>query len=167
MSSARKLDIDGAGCSPPEGAGGAGGGMACAKTARRLKVVRGTSATPGRVIHEKRRRERRYLVAEVRIRKAVDGGAALATTVNISDDGMGLYTRKPFRVGEKVSVRITVVVKGTEVVSEEVPGTIRWVEPIDKNFAAGVRFDTSIKREDFPVLHRCLEYAKITRSQER
>ena len=108
----------------------------------------------------RRKFERRYLVAEVQLRKEEGGSRVNAMAVNISDDGIGLYTTEPLEEDEKVTVKVTVLIRGTLIVTEEVPGTVRWVEPIDRNYAAGVKFGSSIVDSEFPVLHRCLEYAR-------
>jgi len=41
---------------------------------------------------------------------------------------------------------------------EELSGTIRWAQPIGKNYAAGLKFDYKVNKKDFPILKRCLEY---------
>lgn len=114
---------------------------------------------------EKRKSERRYLVAEVQVKKPDSGDTTYAMAVNISDEGIGLYTKKAVAVDEMILVKITVLIKGTLIVSEEIAGTVRWVEPIDKNYAAGVKFEEAITKDKFPVLSKCLDYAKLSKTR--
>ena len=79
--------------------------------------------------------------------------------VNISKGGISIYTKKALRVRDRVRVRTTVAIRGKETVSEEVPGFVRWVLPLGRQFAAGIRFDKAIDKKTFPVLSRCIEYA--------
>jgi hypothetical protein len=109
---------------------------------------------------EQRSTERRYLVAEVQVRKPKSGLTTYAMAVNISERGLGIYTQKPLETKEKVTVQISFLVSGTILVTEEIPGTVTWVEPMDRNYAAGIMFDQGMDMELCPVFKRCLVLAK-------
>ncbi len=103
---------------------------------------------------------RKYLIADIKIKKAGNSRAARsAVAVNISREGVGLYTAKPFEPREKVIVRMTVLMNGVLTASEEVPGTVRWIKSIGKNYCAGVKFDAEINKADYPVITKCISYA--------
>ena len=109
---------------------------------------------------EQRSTERRYLVAEVQVRKPKSGLTTYAMAVNISERGLGIYTQKPLEAKEKVTVQISFLVSGTILVTEEIPGTVTWLEPMDRNYAAGIMFDQGMDLELCPVFSKCLVLAK-------
>ena len=109
---------------------------------------------------ERRRLRRRYLLAEVKV-KALKGSAAIsAQTMNIHRGGIGLYLKKRFTKGTGVILMITFLDKGRTKVTEEVKATVRWCQRIGGNYGAGLRFEETINKENFPVLTKCLDYSK-------
>ncbi len=120
------------------------------------------SAKEVEVMTRHRSTERRYLVAEVQVRKPKSGLTTYAMAVNISERGLGIYTQKPLEVDEKVTVQISFLVKGSILVTEEIPGKVTWVEPMDRNYAAGIMFETGVDLSLCPMFSRCLDVAKHT-----
>ncbi len=108
---------------------------------------------------DKRKYPRRYLLAQVRLKTSKSGPGTNSVAVNISKGGISIYTKKALKVKDKVRVKITVMIRGKETVSEEVPGVVRWVMPVAGQYAAGIRFNDVIDKKRFPVLARCIEYA--------
>ncbi len=107
----------------------------------------------------KRGQSRKYLIADIKIKKPGSRGVRSAMAINISRVGMGLYTAAPLQKREKIIVRMTILKNGALVSSEEIHGTVRWIKSIGKSFAAGIKFDKEINKTDFPVISRCLNYA--------
>lgn len=133
----------------------------------RMKRENTQTAGSGQEADDKRKSQRQYLVAEVRLKVPGSEVPVYAMAVNISETGIGIYTNRAVELGSRIAVKITVLIKGTLIVSEEVSGSVRWVEPIDKNFAAGIRFEEAVTDESHPVLARCLEYARSSERPER
>ncbi len=44
--------------------------------------------------------------------------------------------------------------------SEEVPGTVRYVDRTMKINSAGIKFNIKINDRGFPIFNQCLEYLK-------
>ncbi len=108
---------------------------------------------------EKRKSKRRHLLAEVKIKP--EGGVWIeATLMNINSGGIGLYAMKPLEKKDKVAIRITYIERSELKTEEEIPGVVRWVQPIGKHHAAGIMFIEKVTKRNFPVLSRCLDYAR-------
>lgn len=107
----------------------------------------------------KRVHARKYLIADIKIKKAGSRAAGRAVAVNISREGVGLYTARPFEPKDKVLVKMTVLMNGALTASEEISGTVRWIKSIGKNYCAGIRFDAEVNKADYPVITRCISYA--------
>lgn len=109
---------------------------------------------------ESRRYKRRNLLAEVRIRPREGGLWLQAVLTNIHRGGVGVYAMGALKKKEKVSVRITYLEDGRQREIEEIPGIVRWVQPIGESSAAGIMFDAVIGPKTFPLLTRCLKYIR-------
>jgi len=107
-----------------------------------------------------RRHSRKYLIAEVKLRTLDNGKLMDAMAINISAGGIGIYTLEALKPRQKVAVKMTVLVKQTVIVSEEIPGTIRWVRSFEKNHAAGIEFSRKIDKKNYPILSKCLEQSR-------
>ncbi|CAG1066169.1 hypothetical protein BAC1_01773 [uncultured bacterium] len=111
-------------------------------------------------MEEKRKLRRRYMLAEVKVRPS-DGQEWIdAVMLNISRGGIGLYASRPLRKKERVSIKITYMDGTRPVEAEEIPGVVSWVQPVGDKAGAGIMFDAKITRKSFPILSRCLEYAR-------
>lgn len=108
---------------------------------------------------ENRKHARKYLVAEVKVERRDVRSITNALAINISEEGIGLYTTEAFKPGEKVTVVITILMADSALVSEAVQGAVRWTQPLEKKFATGIKFDKKITKKDFPILSRSLEYS--------
>ncbi len=110
-------------------------------------------------MEEKRKSRRRHLLAEVRIR--LEGGGWIeAVLMNINRGGIGLYAMQPLKQKDRVEIRITYLEHAELKTVEEIPGVVRWVQPIGKHHAAGIMFAEKVTKRNFPVLSRCLDYAR-------
>ncbi len=107
----------------------------------------------------KRVHARKYLIADIKIKKSGSRAAGRAVAVNISKEGVGLYTSRPLMPKDKVVIKMTVLMNGALTASEEVQGTVRWIKSIGKNFCAGIKFDEQITGKEHPVIARCISYA--------
>lgn len=114
-------------------------------------------------MEEKRRLRRKYLLAGVRIRFSGALESVDAVMLNINRGGIGIYASGPLKKGTKVSVRITYINGKKPVEAEEIPGVVRWVQPVGTKFGAGVMFSSKVNRNTFPILSMCLEYARDNR----
>lgn len=110
-------------------------------------------------MEEKRKLKRRYLLAEVEL-KTGDGSSMSAVLMNISSGGIGLYTAEPVSKKEKVKIKITYLENRKLREVEEIPGVVRWVQAIGSHHAAGIMFTEKVSKATFPILTRCLDYAK-------
>lgn len=111
-------------------------------------------------MEEKRKLRRRYMLAEVRVRPVGSGKWIEAVMLNISRGGIGLYAAEPLTRHEKVSVRITYMEGPNPTEAEEIPGVVSWVQPVGNRFGAGIEFQMTVNRKTFPILSRCLDYAR-------
>lgn len=111
---------------------------------------------------KKRGPARRYLIAEVSLRLQ-NGTLIPALAINISKEGIGIYSEEALRPKERVTVRLSILVRGSLKTSEEVAGTVKWSKTIGRNHTAGIRFDKAIDKTGFPVLSDCLEYTTAFR----
>lgn len=109
---------------------------------------------------EKRKLRRRYMLAEVKVKSSESAGWIEAVMLNISRGGIGLYASEPLKKREKVSIKITYMEGQKPVEAEEVPGVVSWVQPVGGRFGAGIMFEARVTRKTFPILSRCLEYAR-------
>lgn len=103
-----------------------------------------------------RKYKRKYLMAEVSVKRRKGGPAMNALALNISPEGIGIYTMKPLKPKESVTVKITVVINGTLIVCEETAGAVRWRQQFAKNYAAGIKFEKKITRSAYPILYKCI-----------
>lgn len=111
-------------------------------------------------MEEKRKLRRRYMLAEVKVKSSESQGWIEAVMLNISRGGIGLYASEPLKKKEKVSIKITYMEGQKPVEAEEIPGVVSWVQPVGDKFGAGIMFDAKVNRLTFPILSRCLEYAR-------
>jgi len=111
---------------------------------------------------EKRRLRRRHLIGAVKVRPAGGDRWIEATLMNINRGGIGLYSTERIKKGQKVDIRISYL-EGTKMRDvEEIPGKVRWVQPIGTHMAMGVMFEATVTKKTFPILNGCLAYAAGT-----
>ncbi|MFQ5328503.1 MAG: PilZ domain-containing protein [Thermodesulfobacteriota bacterium] len=109
---------------------------------------------------KRRKAERPYLLAKVKI-KQVDGSpSAEAVAINLSKGGIGVYLKRSIKEGAKVVVKLTFFDGKGFKSTEDTPGTVRWVLEMGGQYAAGIKFDSLIYKKRQPALYACLEYAK-------
>jgi hypothetical protein len=123
-----------------------------------LKIIR--LFQRGGLMEEKRKLRRRYMLAGVKVKSSESPGWIEAVMLNISRGGIGLYASTPLKKREKVSIKITYMEGEKPVEAEELPGVVSWVQPVGDRFGAGIMFDAKVSRSTFPILSRCLEYAR-------
>lgn len=111
-------------------------------------------------MEEKRKLRRRYMLGEVKVKSPMSQVWIEAVMLNISRGGIGLYAPEPLKKKEKVSIKITYMEGQKPVEAEEIPGVVSWVQPVGDNVGAGITFDAKVTRQSFPILSRCLEYAR-------
>lgn len=111
-------------------------------------------------MEEKRKLKRRYMLAEVKVRPLGGGKWIDAVMLNISRGGIGLYAAETLGRREKVSVKIIYMEGPNPMEAEEIPGVVSWVQPVGNRFGAGIMFEARVNRTTFPILSRCLDYAK-------
>ncbi len=109
---------------------------------------------------ERRRHKRGYFIAEVRVRSREGGTWISGATVNISEGGIGMYLKRGVEKGKEVIVKMTVLVGNKLMVTEEIPAKVRWVQPVGRHYAVGIRFTRKISKKEFPVTYRCIEIVK-------
>lgn len=114
-------------------------------------------------MEEKRRLRRRYLLARVNVRAQTGSDWTEAVLMNINRGGIGLYAVAPVRKKSKVVVRITYLDNGKEKTSEEIPGVVRWSQKIGNHYSAGIMFEAKINKKNYPILSKCLEYARCNK----
>jgi len=110
-------------------------------------------------MEEKRRLRRRYLLAEVKVRPQTDDDWTDAVLMNINRGGMCLYALGSIRNKSRVVIKIIYSEGRKKLISEEIPGVVKWVVPVGGQRAAGVMFTEKVSRANFPVLSKCLAYA--------
>lgn len=108
---------------------------------------------------EKRRPRRRLLLGEVQVRPSGGETWLSATVMNISRGGIGLYATERVKKGQKVAIKITYMENSKLKEAEEIPGKVRWVQPIGEHYAVGVMFEEKVTKKSFPNLNGCLAYA--------
>jgi hypothetical protein len=107
------------------------------------------------------RRERRIpLRTAAQVIKLGSGDRIEAELVNISSFGTGLKTTVPLQTNERVKVSMTLNKQDYFVHSEEVFGTVRYVENTKGNNLAGIKFNIRINDTGFPIFSQCLEYLR-------
>jgi hypothetical protein len=111
-------------------------------------------------MEETRRQRRIPLSAEAKVIKLSSGDRIEAELVNISNYGASLKTTVPLQTNERVKVSMTLNKRDLLVHSEEVPGTVRYVENRKGNNLAGIKFDIKINDKGYPIFNQCLEYLK-------
>ena len=110
---------------------------------------------------EDNRRQRRIpLSTAAQVIKLGGGDKIEADVVNISNFGTGLKTTVPLKTNERVMVSMTLNKRDQVVYSEEVPGTVRYVENTQGNNLAGITFNIKISDTGHPIINQCLEYLK-------
>lgn len=108
---------------------------------------------------EQRRLRRRHLIGAVKVRLSGGETWTEATLMNINRGGIGLYSTEPIKKGQKVDIRISYL-EGTKMREvEQIPGKVRWVQPIGTHVAMGVMFEATVTKKTFPILNGCLAYA--------
>ncbi|OGQ01601.1 MAG: hypothetical protein A2W38_05880 [Deltaproteobacteria bacterium RBG_19FT_COMBO_58_16] len=111
---------------------------------------------------ENRRLRRRHLIGAVKVKLSGAGTWIDATLMNINRGGIGLYSTERIKKGQKVDIRISYL-EGTKMRDvEQIPGKVRWVQPIGTHVAMGVMFEASVTKKTFPILNGCLAYAAGT-----
>ena len=110
---------------------------------------------------EDNRRQRRIpLSTAAQVIKLGGGDKIEADVVNISNFGTGLKTTVPLKTNERIKVSMTLNKQDQVVHSEEVPGTVRYVDRTMKINSAGIQFNIKINDTGFPIFNQCLEYLK-------
>lgn len=100
------------------------------------------------------------MLAGVKVRPSGSPAWIEAVMLNISKGGIGIYAAEPLKHKEKVSIKITYMNGKDPVETEEIPGAVSWVQPVGLKFGAGVMFEAKINSRTFPILSKCLEYAR-------
>lgn len=108
---------------------------------------------------EKRRLRRRHLIGTVKVRPAGSETWLDATLMNINRGGIGLYSTERIKKGQKVDIRISYLEGGKMKDVEQIPGKVRWTQPIGTHVAMGIMFEGTISKKTFPILNGCLAYA--------
>lgn len=111
-------------------------------------------------MEERRRLRRRYLLAEVKIKPEHSDDWIGAVLLNISRGGIGLYAMQPIKKKQRLLVKITYLERGKMTDAEEIPGVVRWVQPVGGHYGAGIMFEEKVNKKNFPILSGCLEYSK-------
>ena len=111
-------------------------------------------------MEEKRKLRRRYMLAGVKVRPSDSPAWIEAVMLNISKGGIGLYAAEPLKHKGKVSIKITYMNGKDPVETEEIPGVVSWVQPVGSKFGAGAEFEAKVNGKTFPILSKCLEYAR-------
>jgi hypothetical protein len=111
-------------------------------------------------MEEIRRQRRIPLSAQAKVIKLSSGDRIEAELVDISNYGASLKTTVPLKTNERIKVSMTLKKQYQVVHSEEVPGTVRYVERTKGNYLAGIKFNTKIHDTGFPIFNQCLEYLK-------
>lgn len=114
-------------------------------------------------MEERRRLRRRSLVAEVGLKLAGGDSWTEAVLMNINRGGIGVYTSAEMKKKTRVLVRIIYKDGTKRVTSEEIPGIIRWVARVGTQNGAGIMFIDRVNRRNFPLLSKCLDYAKMSK----
>jgi hypothetical protein len=110
---------------------------------------------------EDTRRQRRIpLRAEAKVIKLNGGDRANAELINVSNYGASLKTTVPLKTNERIKVSITTKKQYHVMQTEEVPGTVRYVERTKGIYLAGIKFNIKINDTGFPIFNQCLEYLK-------
>lgn len=100
------------------------------------------------------------MLTEVKVRPSEGREWIDAVMLNISRGGIGLYASEPLKKREKVSIKITYMEGARPVEAEEIPGVVSWVQPVGDHTGVGIMFEAKVTRKTFPMLSRCLEYAR-------
>jgi hypothetical protein len=111
-------------------------------------------------MEEIRRQRRIPLSTAAKVIQLGSGDSIEAELVNISNFGTGLKTTVPLQTNERVKVSMTLNKRDIFVHSEEVPGTVRYVENTKGNNYSGIQFNIRINDTGFPIFNQCLEYLK-------
>ncbi|NOS35556.1 MAG: hypothetical protein GQ522_02850 [Deltaproteobacteria bacterium] len=111
-------------------------------------------------MEEIRRQRRIPLSAEAKVIKLSSGDRYEAELVNISNYGARLKTTALLKTNERIKASMTLNKQDQVVYSEEVPGTVRYVERTMKFYSAGIQFNTKINDTGFPIFNQYLEYLK-------
>ncbi len=91
---------------------------------------------------ENTRRQRRLpFSADAKVLKRNSGDRADAKIIDVSNYGTSLTTTIPFKINERIKVAIALNRQGQVVHSEEVPGTVRYVERSKRNYLVGIQFN--------------------------
>jgi hypothetical protein len=127
--------------------------------------VAGSNLTVGYIMElqnmEDNRRQRRIpLSTAAQVAKLGSGDRIEAELVNISNYGASLKTTVPLQSNERVKVSMTLNKRNHFVHSEEVPGTVRYVNSTKGNDLAGIKFNIKISDSGFPKFNQCLDYLK-------
>jgi len=108
---------------------------------------------------EKRRLRRRHLIGAVKIKPSGTEGWVEATLMNINRGGIGLYASERIKKGQKVEIKISYLEDGKMKEVEQIPGKVRWTQPIGAQVAMGIMFEANITKRTYPILNKCLAYA--------
>lgn len=112
------------------------------------------------LMSERRRLKRRHLLADVLIKPKGGGVWIPASITNINSGGLCLYSLGPLKKNELAHIKIAYLQKGRLKKVEELTGTVRWRAKIAGYFAAGLQFEEKITKKSYPLMSKCLEYAK-------
>lgn len=111
-------------------------------------------------MEENRRQRRIPFSSAAKVIKLSGGEKSDATLVDVSNYGASLKTQTPLKNNERIKVSISLEKEGKILHSEEVPGTVRWVERASNFYVAGISFDIKINDNMYPVFTNCLDYLK-------
>ncbi len=111
-------------------------------------------------MEDNRRQWRIPISTPAQLAKISSGDRIEAELVNISNYGASLKTTVPLQSNERVKVSMTLNKRNLVVHSEEVPGTVRYVDSKKGNNIAGIKFNTKISVFGFPKFNQCLDYLK-------
>lgn len=101
---------------------------------------------------------RRYLIAEAVVKLPKSIMEIPALVLNISANGIGIYSVEKLKVHEPVILKLKILMKGGPTATEEIPGKIVWTDLVESRYASGIEFEQPINSKDFPVLSMCIEY---------
>jgi hypothetical protein len=109
---------------------------------------------------DKRGARRRHLLGEVKLKPLSGGRWVKAVVTNINSGGIGLYSTGTVKKRDKVSVKLSYLRDGKPTEVEEITGKVCWVKSIGNSSAAGIMFQSKVTKRDYPILSKCLEYAR-------
>lgn len=89
---------------------------------------------------EKRRSRRPILIASVGIQLPDRGPKLEGLSLDVSPDGMRIYSPKPLRVGSCIILEITFQGSRRKPISETLSALVKWCKPERGMYAVGIEF---------------------------